>query len=115
MPTRHKVDFDAIEWCERAPGARDKVYEHDGHRVRLIEFTKALEHPHWCETGHMAQVLEGELELRFDEETLRYRAGDVLFIPDGESHRHIPRPLTDTVRLFSVESDQGGNHGKNST
>ena len=102
--SRYRVDFKAIDWRERAPGAREKVFEDCGRRVRLIEFTAGLEHPHWCETGHMAQVLEGELELRFDHETLIYRPGDVLFIPDGEAHRHIPRPLTERVLLFSVES-----------
>jgi len=100
----YRLAFATLPWQAPARGIRYKAHEQDGVRVRLIEFEAGLDHPEWCVTGHTAYVLEGRLELRFDEHTEVYEPGDMLLIPDGEAHRHVPVPLTARVRLVSVES-----------
>ncbi len=107
----YKVRFNDIPWHTVAPGAREKLCAQGDTRLRLIEFREGLQHPEWCLRGHMAIVLEGRLELRFDGQTLNYDEGDALFIPEGEAHRHIPRPLSARVLLFSVEANPAASGG----
>ena len=100
---QYLVDFESLNWESGGKGARFKSYEHGGTRVRLIEFTQELEHPHWCSNGHIVHVLEGRLEIAFENSVETYEPGHVVFIPDGEKHRHIPKPLSSVVRLLSIE------------
>jgi quercetin dioxygenase-like cupin family protein len=79
------------------PGARFKAYKHDGKLLRLVEFTKKLVEPDWCKKGHIGYVLNGEMEINFDGETVPYKAGDGIFIPPGERHKHIATVLSETV------------------
>jgi quercetin dioxygenase-like cupin family protein len=97
-----KVDFEAIPWENPVRGARAKVMGHGGRRLRLVEYTPAME-PHWCEKGHIGYVLKGRFEIQFDDETLVYETGDGVFIPSGRQHRHMGKALTDVVRCVFVE------------
>ena len=69
-----------------------------------MEFSKHMVHPDWCPRGHMAYVLEGQMEIDFDGRTVLFEAGDAMFVPDGDAHRHRPKALTDRVVFFSVET-----------
>lgn len=102
----YRIDFDAMDWECPAEGVRFKVARSGDTQVRLVEFTPALSHPEWCRVGHAGYVLEGTLEVTFYEEVIRYEAGDGLILPPGEAHKHIPRAITDTVRLLLVEKSQ---------
>jgi mannose-6-phosphate isomerase-like protein (cupin superfamily) len=99
-----RIAFDDMPWEVSAAGVRFKVH-HDGERqLRLLEFTRELEHPHWCETGHLGFVLEGAMQVEFaDGSVEEFRAGDGVAIPGGEAEKHRPRALTDRVRLVFVE------------
>lgn len=97
-----KVDFDSMPWENPMRGARAKAVGHGGRRLRLVEYTPAME-PHWCEKGHIGYVLDGKFEIQFDDETLVYETGDGVFIPSGRQHRHMGKALTDTVRCVFVE------------
>ena len=99
----YKIEFNNLDWIAAGVGARYKIHKDKQTQVRLIEFSDNLEHPEWCITGHTAYVLEGCLEIKFETFIEVYETGSVLFIPEGECHKHIPRPLTPLVRLFSVE------------
>ena len=46
------------------------------------------------------------MEIDFDGEVVVYEAGDGLFIPAGQEHKHKGKVLTDVVRLFLVEDTQ---------
>ena len=75
-------------------------------QLRLLELTRDLDHPHWCETGHVDFVLEGTMEVTFAEGTaVTFRAGDGVCIPRGRTDRHRPVALSDRVRLIFVEED----------
>ena len=100
---KYKIQFDSLDWVVVNEKARYKIYKNNETQVRLIEFSEGLKHPEWCLKGHTAQVLEGTLEITFESSTEVYERGDVLFIPDGENHKHIPKPLSPVVRLLSIE------------
>jgi hypothetical protein len=98
----HKIDFERIAWEAPLAGLRHKAMCQGNQRLRLVEYTRDLE-PHWCELGHIGLVLEGEFEIRFDDEVCVYHPGDGIFIPPGSDHRHMGRVLSDTVRVVFVE------------
>lgn len=103
MNERFKIDFDLLEWQSPLPGARFKAYRDGGRQVRLLEFTDSFVEPTWCEKGHIGVVLEGELEIDFHGEAIRYRTGDAIFIRASAHAGHKARSLTPVVRLFVVE------------
>lgn len=98
-----KIDFEKVEWENSSPFLRSKSFEQNGKKVRVVELKKGLDHPDWCETGHIGYVLEGELDIDFDGEILNYKRGDVLFIASGETEKHIPIPKSEKVLLLLVE------------
>jgi len=102
-PPKRKLDFEDLEWHPASPGIRFKAFQQNGTQVRLLELKKGLEHPNWCETGHIGYVVKGELEIEFSNKAIKYSEGDGMFILSGEKERHIPRPITDKVILFMVE------------
>ncbi|MEP7341927.1 MAG: cupin domain-containing protein [Acidobacteriota bacterium] len=103
MSEARKIDFDAIAWNSPAPGIRSRAFTHFGKQVRLLEITRDFVEEDWCLKGHAGYVIEGELEIDFDGETIIYRAGDGLLIQPGESSRHKPKAVSQVVKLFFVE------------
>ena len=99
----YRVDWDSLPWITPLPGARFKVCEANGRRLRLVEFGRGFKEPDWCRKGHIGYVLEGEGDLQFSGQTVRLRAGDGIFIPAGEEHQHLLRVLSDCVRCVLVE------------
>ena len=99
----YKVVFDSLEWQAAMPGARFKVFGDGRKQMRLVEFTSEFVEPHWCEKGHVGLVLQGELEIDFDGQVIRYGQGSGIFIPRGASSKHKARSLTPTVQLFLAE------------
>ncbi len=99
---QHHIDFGKISWESPIPGMRQKGFESGPKRVRLVEYTREME-PHWCSRGHYGYVLDGRLELEFDDAVKIYEAGDGVFIPDGEEHRHRGKVLSEIVRVIFVE------------
>jgi hypothetical protein len=58
----------------------------------------------WCETGHSIFILSGRIHYRFDNHTVEAGPGDMLHIPVGPDHRHIPSvPGPETVRYVLTE------------
>ncbi len=102
MMVRHKVDFNLLNWESLMPGFRFKAYQHAGRQLRLVEYTQEME-PHWCEKGHFGYVLEGQFEIRFDNEVVVFNPGNGIFIPSGKAHRHKGKALTDVVKIIFVE------------
>ena len=99
---QYKTDFDGLDWETPLEGVRHKVLDQDNIRMRLVEYGREMP-PHWCEKAHYGMVLEGEFEIEFDHETLRYEKGDGLFLPAGSNHRHKARSVADRVLIFFVE------------
>ena len=53
--------------------------------------------------GHIGYVLEGQLEITFENERVVYRPGDGVFSPSDSEHKHMGRVLSDFVRVIFVE------------
>jgi len=98
-----KVDFKSLHWETPTIGARFKAYQKDKRRLRLVEFSKEFIEPDWCRKGHIGFVLDGEMEIDFDGEVVHFGPGDGLFIPAGETNKHMARVLTDVVKLILME------------
>lgn len=99
---KYKIDFESLPWEMPIQGLRQRSIEQDGKLLRLIEFGPDME-PHWCEKGHWGFILEGRMEISFENEAQIYNAGDGVFIPPGEAHRHMGKVLTDIVKAVFVE------------
>jgi mannose-6-phosphate isomerase-like protein (cupin superfamily) len=98
-----RIAFDDLPWETHTSGVRFKAHAMGTRQLRLLELTPALDHPHWCETGHVGYVVEGELAIEFAGESLIFRAGDGVSIPPGPTDRHRPRAISERVRLIFVE------------
>jgi quercetin dioxygenase-like cupin family protein len=82
---------------------RHKCIERDGVRLRLVEYSKEMP-PHWCESGHYGYVIEGRLEIEYENEKVTYNPGDGIYIPNGPAHKHRGRVLSEKATVFFVET-----------
>ncbi len=98
-----RIDFDSLDWIPMAPGARHKVFERSGKRVRLVELTDAFVEDGWCPRGHSGVLLEGSLEIRFENRVERYGEGEGILIVGGGAERHKAKALSPVARLLLVE------------
>jgi quercetin dioxygenase-like cupin family protein len=103
MPPIYKIVFDDHEWFEAGDGMRYKRIQLGDTQVRLVEWDKAMVHANWCSKGHIAYVIEGDVEIDIAGKVFRYGPGDVFIVPEGEEHRHRPKVLTEKMQFFSVE------------
>jgi quercetin dioxygenase-like cupin family protein len=101
-----RIAFSEMAWTDVGSGARSRQAGTGDQRIRILEITPDLVHPEWCEKGHAGFVLEGELELRFEDEVLQYGTGDGFIIPSGPNHKHIPRALSRRTVLVMFEEAQ---------
>ncbi len=99
---QYRIDFKKLEWESPFAGVRHKCLDQQNIRVRLVEYDQSMP-PHWCEKAHYGYVLEGVFEIEFDNETIRYKEGDGLFLPPGREHRHKGRSVTEKTRIFFIE------------
>jgi quercetin dioxygenase-like cupin family protein len=85
-----RIVFREMAWLDVGSGARARQAGAGGRQIRVLEITPEMVHPEWCEKGHAGIVLEGELELRFEDQVVHYGTGDGFIIPSGPNDRHIP-------------------------
>jgi len=71
--------------------------------VRLVELEGDGPEHDWCVTGHVGYVLQGELEIAFEDQTQRFTTGTGFFIRSGAGERHRPRAVSRRVVLLLVE------------
>ena len=102
MPVRYKVEFDKLEWESPIEGVRHKYIDQNNLRMRLVEYSKAMP-LHWCEKGHYGYLIDGQLEIEYENAKITYKPGDGIFIPDGADHRHRGKALTERVLIFFME------------
>ena len=98
---QYKIDFDSMMWETPADGVKFKAYQQGGRKLRLVEFAKEFVEPDWCTKGHIGYVLQGQMEIDFDEKKVVFDAGDGLFISTGKKHR--AKVLTDVAKVILVE------------
>jgi len=107
----YKIDFDKLEWYEKAKGIRDKCVDQNGIRSRLVEYTKEMP-PHWCTKAHYGIILSGKMRVRFPGKSHIYEEGDCLYLPPGDTHTHEAIILSDMVRVFFIEPLVSSNNNK---
>ncbi len=100
---QYKINFDEIEWEKPFEGVKCKIYKQGDKQLRLVEYSKGMP-PHWCEKGHYGYILDGKFEIEYQNEKIIYQAGDGVFIPDGEKHKHRAKVLSDFVKVIFVEN-----------
>jgi hypothetical protein len=100
---RARVDFDDLPWDTGSPGIRSKSVSRDGRQIRLVELEGNDREHDWCVTGHVGYVLEGELEIAFEDRTERFASGTGFIIRPGEGERHRPKAISPRVVLLLVE------------
>jgi hypothetical protein len=96
-----KVDFSTIEWESPMSGARFKSHAANGKQLRLLELSSEFIELNWCEKEHIGFVLDGALEVDYQDQIVSYKTGDGLFIPPGCPHK--ARSMTPFVQLILVE------------
>jgi hypothetical protein len=99
---QHKIDFESIPWTSPMKGVRQKIFKAGNRQLRLVEYSICMSE-HWCEKGHIGYVLEGKMEIQFDDEACTYSSGDGIFIPEGKENRHMAKILSDTVTAVFIE------------
>jgi quercetin dioxygenase-like cupin family protein len=98
----YRIDLTSMPWESPLRGLRCKAHRLSGRQLRLVEYTPDMP-PHWCEKGHIGYILDGQFEIRFEQQTIVFRPGDGVFIPSGPAHKHMGRALSETVRVVFVE------------
>ena len=102
MTVQYKTEFDKLEWESPIKGVRHKFVDQNNLRIRLVEYSKDMP-LHWCEKGHYGYLIDGQLEIEFENEKIVYKSGDGIFIPDGSDHKHRGKVLTEKVSVFFIE------------
>jgi quercetin dioxygenase-like cupin family protein len=102
MAVPYKIDFAKIDWESSIAGMRHKYIDQGGQRIRLVEYSKEMP-PHWCEKGHYGYLIEGQMEIEYENANIIYNPGDGIFIPDGPDHKHRGKALTEKVLIFFME------------
>ena len=82
-----RIDFKNEPWESPAPGIRFKAFVAEGKKLRLLEFSDKLFEKNWCLKEHLGYVLEGRMTIDYCGEVIEFRAGEGLFIAEGEKHK----------------------------
>lgn len=91
------IPFEIIDWS-RLPDttvkgttgtATMRTVQHEGLRIRMVEYSAGYLADHWCQLGHLVFVIEGELINEHENGTVNVlTAGMSYHVSDGlSSHR----------------------------
>lgn len=79
--------FEEQDWIETSPGIRQKGFESEGHRFRLVEYAVDARHDEWCARGHLGYVLDGAIEFEMPDQKILVKTGEAFYVPEGDPHR----------------------------
>jgi quercetin dioxygenase-like cupin family protein len=107
-----KIPFEIIDWNkiskEEHKGTTGtsfwQIVQHEGLRVRMVEYSKGYLADHWCQKGHIVHCLEGEFisELEGGEKS-RMKKGMTFLVSDNlSSHRSYSE---NGVKLLIIDGD----------
>lgn len=95
------IRFDGVDFKDAHPGMREKCIIRGGKKLRLLEITPEFREVDWCERGHVGCVLDGDLEMTYEDRSETLHAGDGIFIVPRERHR--AKALSPAAVLMLVE------------
>jgi len=81
-----RVPFGAMPW-EQGGHPLEKKKTLQGRGIGLLEFAPGFVDRHWCERSHILFVVEGMIELEFDEGFVTLSAGQCGVLDKGTRHR----------------------------
>lgn len=81
--------------------------------VRLCKLEGEFHWHHHDETDEMFLVVEGELEIDFEDRTETLRAGEMIVVPRGTEHR--PRATKGEAKVFVMDAEGTPNSGDEKT
>ncbi len=96
------ASLEQLPWRQLAPGLREKAYETQTQRFRLVEFAESFQEPDWCDKGHAGYVLSGAIVVNMNGTEVTFGKGDAVNIPAGVLHRHVA--TIEIATLFLVEN-----------
>ncbi len=92
-----KLPFETIDWSQMpvttlqgtSGTATKRTVQHDGLRIRMVEYSANYLADHWCQLGHLVFVLEGELINELEDGSVNVlKTGMSYHVSDGlSSHR----------------------------
>jgi hypothetical protein len=92
-----RIPFETIDWSQlptttvngTTGTATMRTVQHDGLRIRMVEYSAGYLADHWCQLGHLVFVLEGELVNEHEDGTVNVlQAGMSFLVSNGlSSHR----------------------------
>jgi hypothetical protein len=91
------LPFETIDWSALPATLKNgttgtatmRTVQHEGLRIRMVEYSAGYLADHWCELGHLVFVLAGELINEHEDGTVNVlKAGMSYHVSDGLSaHR----------------------------
>jgi quercetin dioxygenase-like cupin family protein len=81
-----RVPFGSMPW-EQGNHRLEKKKSLVGRGVGLLEFAPGFADPKWCERSHVMYVVEGMIDLEFDEGIVTLSAGQCGVLDRGTRHR----------------------------
>ncbi|MFH1008675.1 MAG: cupin domain-containing protein [Candidatus Latescibacterota bacterium] len=105
MTIQYKAPFDKLEWESPIEGMRHKYIGQNELRMSLVEYSKGMPR-HWCEKGHYGYLIQGQMEIEYENARIVYEPGDGIFIPSGPDHKHRGNALSEKVLAFFLEKTQ---------
>lgn len=101
------IDWNKIQKVEHTGESGTSFWQtiqHDGLRVRVVEYSKGYLADHWCQKGHIVHCLEGEFitELDNGEKSLMTNGMTFIVSDNLSSHRSHSK---DGVKLLIIDGD----------
>ncbi|MDD5474554.1 MAG: AraC family ligand binding domain-containing protein [Candidatus Methanoperedens sp.] len=85
--SQYLIDFKSMNWESHASGVRHKEFIRGDERIQLVEFSEQFVEKDWCTKGHIGYVIEGGISIDFNGKQVNFKAGDGLFITEGDKHK----------------------------
>lgn len=106
------IPFQTIDWSNipkvEHPGETGTSFwqtiQHEGLRIRIVEYSSGYLADHWCQKGHIVHCLEGEFvsELK-NGEAVTLTKGMTYVVSDNlSSHRSVSK---NGVKLLIIDGD----------
>jgi hypothetical protein len=106
------IPFETIDWSQlpsttvhgTSGTATMRTVQHEGLRIRMVEYSAGYLADHWCQLGHLVFILEGELiNEHADGRVNVLKAGMSYHVSDGlSSHRSRTKG---PVRMIVVDGE----------
>ena len=92
------LNFEELEWEQLNEFAKQKEIVTERRQLRLLELSPGFHEPDWCLRSHIGFVIQGELEIEFEDGKELFTAGNGMNIERGRKHK--ASQTKGTVRLF---------------